>query len=224
MTNLSAAGSSAADVMKKKRVSEAARLQATMRASASASSGVGGKAGGGSSVGSRGGGVFGAIKGFASSAATAKAAKEADRELTKAHSREANRLKLELEEMTFRAELHEEMGATLSGVLKNMYARNLQLEDLLRDAGVDPEAEAAQCELTPLKIDSIAGITVDQLDAGRDMPDGNLRGTLTRTASSGGGGGGERSHSHLGPGPGGQGPGSTPRESHSHLPPSPALR
>ena len=136
------------------------------------------------------GGVFGAMKNLGGGGAVAgifatgskTAAKEADKELTKAHSREVNRLTAELEEMSFKAELHVDMSSTLSGVVKTLYARNLQLEDMLRGAGVEVNAEASQhSQLIPLRIDSIAGFQIGQLDAGRECPDGDLR-ALARTA------------------------------------------
>ena len=120
----------------------------------------------------------------------AAAAAEADKELTKAHSREVNRLTAELEDMAFKAELHVDMSSTLSSVLKTLYARNLQLEDLLRGAGVEVNDEASQHELTPLRINSIVGFQIGQLEAGRDCPDGDLR-NFGKSGAGGGGGSGE---------------------------------
>ena len=74
----------------------------------------------------------------------------------------------ELEAATSRAELHEEMSATLSEVLRATYARNLQLEELLRKVGVDPDDPAIECELTPIAVETVAGYDVSQLDAGRE--------------------------------------------------------
>ena len=77
-------------------------------------------------------------------------------------------MRRELEAATSRAELHEEMSATLSEVLRATYARNLQLEELLRKVGVDPDDPAIECELTPIAVETVAGYDVSQLDAGRE--------------------------------------------------------
>ena len=92
----------------------------------------------------------------------------AEKESLKAHNREVSSVRRELEAATSRAELHEEMSAALSEVLRATYARNLQLEELLRKVGVDPDDPAIECELTPIAVETVAGYDVSQLDAGRE--------------------------------------------------------
>ena len=92
----------------------------------------------------------------------------AEKESLKAHNREVSSVRRELEAATSRAELHEAMSATLSEVLRATYARNLQLEELLRKVGVDPDDPAIECELTPIAVETVAGYDVSQLDAGRE--------------------------------------------------------
>ena len=87
------------------------------------------------------------------------------KEQLKAHNREVKELKRELEDVTFRAELHEEMSTTLSEVLRTTYARNIQLEDLLRSHGVDVDAdEGVNGELTAITLDRVAGWDVSSLE------------------------------------------------------------
>lgn len=169
-SNVSGSGSGpvSGPITKQRRVSESARLQATMRASVTKSSGKGGLTS-----------MF-STSYFKSSGGPWD--KNKDKELTKAHSREVNRLTAELAEMAFKAELHEDMSLALSDVLKTAYTRNLQLEDLLRGAGVDVNNETTDRELVPLKIDSIAGFEVRQLEAGHECPDGHLRGIAAKMA------------------------------------------
>ena len=87
------------------------------------------------------------------------------KEQLKACNREVKELKRELEDVTFRAELHEEMSTTLSEVLRTTYARNIQLEDLLRSHGVDVDAdEGVNGELTAITLDRVAGWDVSSLE------------------------------------------------------------
>ena len=123
------------------------------------------KSGGGKSSGTSLSGVFGKL---AMGGAKRAEKRAAEKETLKAHNREVSSVRRELEAATNRAELHEEMSATLSEVLRATYARNLQLEELLRKVGVDPDDPAIECELTPIVVETVAGYDVSQLDAGRE--------------------------------------------------------
>ena len=118
--------------------------------------------GGGASGGSRSGklaSVFKALGGGKSGSQVVS------KEQLKARNREVKELKRELEDVTFRAELHEEMSTTLSEVLRTTYARNIQLEDLLRSHGVDVDAdEGVNGELTAITLDRVAGWDVSSLE------------------------------------------------------------
>ena len=112
-------------------------------------SGAGRSAGGGSSV--AGGGD-----------------KAVDRDIMKAYARDMTALKHALESVRFQAEVHEEMSSWLSTLLKSTYARNLQLEDLLKSVGLDADDPAVAKDLHPIKLDHVAGITVGDVGVFRD--------------------------------------------------------
>ena len=119
--------------------------------------------GGGVSGGSRSGKLASVFK--ALGAGKSGGSQVGSKEQLKAHNREVKELKRELEDVTFRAELHEEMSATLSEVLRTTYARNIQLEDLLRSRGVDVDADDAVVgELTAITLDRVAGWDVSSLE------------------------------------------------------------
>ena len=119
--------------------------------------------GGGVSGGSRSGKLASVFK--ALGAGKSGGSQVGSKEQLKAHNREVKELKRELEDVTFRAELHEEMSATLSEVLRTTYARNIQLEDLLRSRGVDVDADdAVNGELTAITLDRVAGWDVSSLE------------------------------------------------------------
>ena len=94
--------------------------------------------------------------------------KTADRELMKAHAREMTALKHELEGVCFKAEVHEEMSRSLSSLLKATYARNLQLEDLLKSVGLDADDPAVAKDLHPIKLERVAGVAVGTAGVFRD--------------------------------------------------------
>ena len=58
------------------------------------------------------------------------------------------------------------MSTTLTEVLRTTYARNIQLEDLLRSNGVDVDADenANKLELTAITLDRVAGWDVSSLE------------------------------------------------------------
>ena len=121
------------------------------------------------SAGARSSGALSSVFGKLTMGGAKRAEKRAaEKESLKAHNREVSSVRRELEAATSRAELHEEMSATLSEVLRATYARNLQLEELLRKVGVDPDDPAIECELTPIAVETVAGYDVSQLDAGRE--------------------------------------------------------
>ena len=122
----------------------------------------GGEIGGGVSGGSRSGKLASVFKALG---AGKSGSQVGSKEQLKAHNREVKELKRELEDVTFRAELHEEMSATLSEVLRTTYARNIQLEDMLRSRGVDVDADdAVNGELTAITLDRVAGWDVSSLE------------------------------------------------------------
>ena len=140
------------------------------------------------SAGARSSGALSSVFGKLTMGGAKRAEKRAaEKESLKAHNREVSSVRRELEAATSRAELHEEMSATLSEVLRATYARNLQLEELLRKVGVDPDDPAIECELTPIAVETVAH-DVSQLDAGREGSDragnpGRARGErVTKTA------------------------------------------
>ena len=121
------------------------------------------------SAGARSSGALSSVFGKLTMGGAKRAEKRAaEKESLKAHNREVSSVRRELEAATSRAELHEEMSATLSEVLRATYARNLQLEELLRKVGVDPDDPTIECELTPIAVETVAGYDVSQLDAGRE--------------------------------------------------------
>ena len=95
---------------------------------------------------------------------------EADKELAKAHARELNSLKHELEQLGFKAEVHEEMATTLSTLLKSTYARNLQLEELLKSVGLDADDPAVAKDLHPIRVEEIAGVSLGKAGSFRETP------------------------------------------------------
>ncbi len=118
----------------------------------------------GNSTGNKGGklaSVFKALGGGGS-----KGSALGSKEQLKAHNAEVKELKRELDDVSFRAELHEEMSTTLTEVLRTTYARNIQLEDLLRSNGVDVDADenANKLELTAITLDRVAGWDVSSLE------------------------------------------------------------
>ena len=118
----------------------------------------------GNSTGNKGGklaSVFKALGGGGS-----KGSALGSKEQLKAHNAEVKELKRELDDVSFRAELHEEMSTTLTEVLRTTYARNIQLEDLLRSHGVDVDADesANKLELTAITLDRVAGWDVSSLE------------------------------------------------------------
>ena len=118
----------------------------------------------GNSTGNKGGklaSVFKALGGGGS-----KGSALGSKEQLKAHNAEVKELKCELDDVSFRAELHEEMSTTLTEVLRTTYARNIQLEDLLRSHGVDVDADesANKLELTAITLDRVAGWDVSSLE------------------------------------------------------------
>ena len=114
--------------------------------------------------------------------------------IARASKMENDKLKRSLEAYKTQAELHEGMCVTLGEVLKTTYARNLQLEDLLRDLGVDvddPEslrsaaAAATTRALTEIAVTAVAGVDVSELEEGRALGEGGLlRGASFRSSSS----------------------------------------
>ena len=151
---------------------DAARLAAQRRASLTVKSSP---AGLGRTAKSSGfAGVFGMLKsggsnvGGSSSVNGGASDKTADRELMKAHARELTALKHELEGVCFKAEVHEEMSKSLSSLLKATYARNLQLEDLLKSVGLDADDPAVAKDLHPIKLDNVAGVAVGTAGVFRD--------------------------------------------------------
>lgn len=151
---------------------DAARLAAQRRASLTVKSSP---AGLGRTAKSSGfASVFGMLKsggsnvGGSSSVNGGASDKTADRELMKAHAREMTALKHELEGVCFKAEVHEEMSKSLSSLLKATYARNLQLEDLLKSVGLDADDPAVAKDLHPIKLDNVAGVAVGTAGVFRD--------------------------------------------------------
>jgi hypothetical protein len=151
---------------------DAARLAAQRRASLTVKSSP---AGLGRTAKSSGfASVFGLLKsggsnvGGSSSVNGGASDKTADRELIKAHARELTALKHELEGVCFKAEVHEEMSKSLSSLLKATYARNLQLEDLLKSVGLDADDPAVAKDLHPIKLDNVAGVAVGTAGVFRD--------------------------------------------------------
>ena len=151
---------------------DAARLAAQRRASLTVKSSP---AGLGRTAKSSGfAGVFGMLKsgrsgvGGSSSVTGEASEKTADRELMKAHAREVTALKHELEGVCFKAEVHEEMSRSLSSLLKATYARNLQLEDLLKSVGLDADDPAVAKDLHPIKLEHVAGVAVGTAGVFRD--------------------------------------------------------
>ena len=138
------------------------RSKSAFGGASSAGAGKNGSSGSGGRLAS----VFGSLAFGKGTKGTESIAKEAEKEKSKAHNRELTALKRTLEETTLRAELHEEMAATLSGVLRATYARNLQLEELLRDVGVDPDDAAIERELTPIAVETVGGFDVADLENG----------------------------------------------------------
>ena len=118
-------------------------------------------------------GVFGMLSGAGRSAGGGSSVagggdKAVDRDIMKAHARDVTALKHELESVRFQAEVHEEMSSSLSTLLKSTYARNLQLEDLLKSVGLDADDPAVAKDLHPIKLDHVAGITVGDVGVFRD--------------------------------------------------------
>lgn len=164
----------------------AARLAAQRRASLMGK-GPGSAAGGRSGVSGLAG-VFGALGGAGrasggpgggGSSVAGGGAEAADRELMKAHARDVAALKQELENERFRAEVHEEMAASLSTLLQSTYARNLQLEDLLKSVGLDAEDPALAKDLHPIKLEHVAGITLGDAGSFRDGASGRNDASLS---------------------------------------------
>ena len=153
------------------------RSKSAFGGASSAGAGKNGSSGSGGRLAS----VFGSLAFGKGTKGTESIAKEAEKEKSKAHNRELTAMKRTLEETTLRAELHEEMAATLSGVLRATYARNLQLEDLLRDVGVDPDDAAIERELTPIAVETVGGFDVADLENG----DLAFRGRAPRSDATG---------------------------------------
>ena len=143
--------------------SEASRIQAKRRDAAQTKRGRGASIFGMFSSASRKSGSGGAS--FDST--------ETDKTLAKAHAREMHALKLEMQDMGFKAEVHEEMAEALSTLLKSTYARNLQLETLLKSVGLDADDPAVGKDLHPIRVDTVAGIALGDAGVFRSMPPGD---------------------------------------------------
>jgi hypothetical protein len=177
------------------------RSKSAFGGASSAGAGKNGSSGSGGRLES----VFGSLAFRNGAKGTESIAKAAEKEKSKAHNRELTALKRTLEETTLRAELHEEMAATLSGVLRATYARNLQLEDLLRDVGVDPDDAAIERELTPIAVETVGGFDVADLENGDLAFRG--RGAAKRRdgdGAKGNAGAAENAKALAAPGPGGE--------------------
>ena len=177
------------------------RSKSAFGGASSAGAGKNGSSGSGGRLAS----VFGSLAFGKGTKGTESIAKEAEKEKSKAHNRELTAMKRTLEETTLRAELHEEMAATLSGVLRATYARNLQLEDLLRDVGVDPDDAAIERELTPIAVETVGGFDVADLENGDLAFRG--RGAAKRRDgddAKGNAGAAEHAKALAAPGPGGE--------------------
>jgi len=179
------------------------RSKSAFGGASSAGAGKNGSSGSGGRLSS----VFGSLAFGKGAKGTESIAKEAEKEKSKAHNRELTALKRTLEETTLRAELHEEMAATLSGVLRATYARNLQLEDLLRDVGVDPDDAAIERELTPIAVETVGGFDVADLENG-DLAFRGRGAAKRRDGDDAKGNAGAAEHAKAlaapGPGPGGE--------------------